>query len=214
VITKDGSVFEADLVVNGAGRYPDIEHLELKRADIQISRAGILVNKDMTTTNPNVYAVGDCAATVQLARVADAEAQVAAANILKLEKGKPQDAAMDYTAVPSILFTYPQLGMVGATEKELKENGVAFTKSFAKNLSWPTYKRIGMKSAAYKVLTGENGQLLGAHILSDYATGLINAFKLAMVNHLSVETLYLQSIMTPYPSRESDIIYMLRPLIN
>jgi glutathione reductase (NADPH) len=43
---------------------------------------------------------------------------------------------------------------------------------------------------------------------------MINCFTLAMVNQLSVEDLYRQSIMTPYPSRESDIIYMLKPLIT
>ena len=104
--------------------------------------------------------------------------------------------------------------MVGATEEALKDEGVVYKKSFGKDLSWPTYRRIGMKSAAYKLLTGEEGRLLGAHVLSDNATGLINAFTLAMVNRISVDDLYRQSIMTPYPSRESDIIYMLKPLIT
>jgi len=214
VVTEDGLDFEADLVVNGAGRIPDIEYLELEQAGIDSSRLGIKVTPDMATTNQWVYAAGDCAATVQLARVADAEAQVAAANILKREKGDQQDAVMDYTAVPFVLFTYPQYGMVGATESELSDKGVAFKKSFGKELSWLTYKRVGMRSAAYKLLAAENGTLLGAHVLSDNATGLINAFMLAMVNQITVEKLYHQSIMTPYPSRESDIIYMLKPLID
>ncbi|NNL77503.1 MAG: NAD(P)/FAD-dependent oxidoreductase [Desulfobacterales bacterium] len=214
VVTEDGSTFDADLVVNGAGRSPDIEYLELEQAGVDISRFGISVNENMATTNKWVYAVGDCAATVQLARVADAEAQVAAANIIKREKGDQQDALMDYTAVPSVLFTYPQYGMVGTTESALNDKGVTFKKSFGKNLSWPTYKRVGMKSAAYKLLAAENGKLLGAHVLSDNATGLINAFMLAMVNQITVEKLYRQSVMTPYPSRESDIIYMLKPLID
>ena len=214
VITEEGPNFEADLVVHGAGRSPDIESLALEKAGIDSSRQGIKVNTDMATTNPWVYAVGDCAATVQLARVADAEAQVAAANIVKREKGEQQNAVMDYTAVPSVLFTYPQYGMVGATESDLDDQGAAFKKSFAKDLAWPTYKRVGMKSAAYKLLVAENGKILGAHVLSDNATGLINAFMLAMVNRISVEKLYRQSVMTPYPSRESDIIYMLKPLID
>ncbi|MDX1707380.1 MAG: NAD(P)/FAD-dependent oxidoreductase [Desulfobacterales bacterium] len=214
VITESGPDFEADLVVHGAGRSPDIESLALEKAGIDSSRQGIRVNTDMATTNPWVYAVGDCAATVQLARVADAEAQVAAANIVIKEKGGQQDAVMDYTAVPSVLFTYPQYGMEGATESELDDKGVAFKKSFAKELAWPTYKRVGLTSAAYNLLVAENGRILGAHVLSDNATGLINAFMLAMVNRLSVETLYRQSVMTPYPSRESDIIYMLKPLID
>ena len=116
--------------------------------------------------------------------------------------------------MPSVLFTYPQYGMVGATEEALKKKGVAYRKSFDQNLTWPTYRRVGMKSAAYKLLAGEDGQLLGAHVLSDNATGLINICTLAMLNHIPVDALYRQSVMTPYPSRESDIIYMLKPLIT
>jgi glutathione reductase (NADPH) len=104
--------------------------------------------------------------------------------------------------------------MVGATEEKLKKEGVAFRKSFAKELNWPTYKRVGMKSAAYKLLVGESGMLLGAHVLSDNTTGLINTFTLAMTNKISAEELYRQSILTPYPSRESDIIYMIKPLLS
>ena len=168
----------------------------------------------METTNPNVYAVGDCAATVQLARVADAEAQAAAANIVSIDQGAGQEVFMDYTAVPAVLFTYPQYAMVGATEQELQDAGVAYEKSEGSHLDWPTYRRVGMQSAAYKLLVDKtDGLILGAHILSDNATGLINAFTLAMHNRIPIRELYRQSVMTPYPSRESDMIYMLKPLL-
>jgi len=213
VTTKDSRRFDADLVVHGAGRTPDLSDLDLEKAGIESTRRGITVNEKMVTSNAHVYAVGDCAATIQLARVADAEAQVAATGIVSRHTGDRHEASMDYTAVPSVLFTYPQYGMVGATEEALKEAGVVYKKSAGKNLTWPTYRRVGMKSAAYKVLADEKGTLLGAHVLSDNATGLINTCTLAMVNRIPVEALYRQSIMTPYPSRESDIIYMLKPLI-
>jgi glutathione reductase (NADPH) len=214
VTTRDGDLFESDLVVHGAGRSADIDDLNLKKAVVESAQGGITVDEKMATTNPHIYAVGDCAATVQLARVADAEAQVAAANIVSCLEGTQNEASMDYTAVPSVLFTYPQYGMVGTTEEALKERGVAYRKSFGKNLTWPTYKRVGLKSAAYKLLADEDGKLLGAHVLSDSATGLISTCTLAMVNRISVDDLYRQSTMTPYPSRESDIIYMLKPLIE
>ena len=213
VTTKDGRRFESDLVVHGAGRSPCIEDLELDRAGIESSRRGIAVNRKMVTTNPRVYAVGDCAATVQLARVADCEAHAAASDILRrLNKDAPE-VVVDDSVVPSVLFTYPQYGMVGATEQALKEDGTPYKRSFGKDLTWPTYLRTGMKSAAYKLLLGDTGKLLGAHILSDNATGLISCFTMAMVNRISVKDLYDRSIMSPYPSRESDIIYMLKPLI-
>jgi glutathione reductase (NADPH) len=212
--TGDGRRFESDIVVHGAGRVPDIDDLDLSQAGIAHSRRGITVNSKMVTTNPHVYAVGDCAASIQLARVADAEAHVAAADILRNRGGDQVELTMDYTAIPSVLFTYPQYGMVGVTEDTLKAKDVAYDKSFGQDLSWPTYRRVGMRSAAYKILASKDGRLLGAHVLSDNATGSISNFTMAMVNHIPINDLYQQSILTPYPSRESDILYMLKPLVG
>jgi len=211
ITLKDGTPFETDLVVHGAGREPDISDLNLDRAGIDHEKQGIVVNAQMQTTNPHVFAVGDCVATIQLARVADLEAQVAAANIRHLATKHSLLSVVDYTVVPSLLFTYPQYGMVGATEDELIKKNTVYQKSFAKNLSWATYQRVGMKNAAYKLLMGDNGLLLGAHILSDNASGLLNTLSVAMANTIPMADLYRRSVLAPYPSRESDLLYMLNP---
>jgi len=213
VSTGSGDTFEGDMVVHGAGRAPDLEGLNLEAAGVKHSRRGIGVDASMRTSNERIFAVGDCAATVQLARVADEEGHTAAANILAELRGGPT-AVMDYGAVPSMLFTCPQYGMVGKTEKSLQEEGIPYRKSFDKNLSWPTYRRVGMKHAAYKILAAEDGKVLGAHILSDNATGLLSMFRIAMVQKMTVDELHRTGIMTPYPSRESDLIYMLKPLLE
>lgn len=205
--------FAADLVVHGAGRDPDIEDLALEIAGVDRLEKGISVDNRMQTSAAGIYAVGDCAATPQLARVADCEAMTAAGNILADINGG-EGPTIDYEASPVILFTYPQYGMVGMTEGDLVEAGVTFRKSASKQLRWPTYKRIGMAHAGFKVLADSDGRILGAHVISDHATGLINTFRMAMINGLTVETLRRQNIMTPYPSVESDIIYMLKPLID
>jgi len=211
VSTEDGAAYVAEAVVNVAGRQANIADLDLDRAGIDFSRKGIAVNAQMQTTQPHIYAIGDCAATIQLARVADAEAMVAAESIVGRQNGGNWPA-MDYSAVPSILFTYPQYGMVGATEEALNAEGIPYRKSFGKHLSWPTYRRIGMTDAAYKILVGEDGVLLGAHILADNAAGIVNTVRLSMLNRIPVETLYRQSMMSPYPTRESDMLYMLKSL--
>jgi glutathione reductase (NADPH) len=184
----------------------------LKAAGIKYSERGIAVDQAMRTSNPAVFAVGDCAATTQLARVADNEAHVAADNVLA-ELGLGRKERMDYRFVPTILFTYPQFGMVGQTETALKQNGQTYQKSFAKNLGWPTYQRVGLKNAAYKILADGNDQILGAHILSDHAAGMLNTIKQAMLNQTTVSELYRQTIVSPYPTRESDLSYMLKPLL-
>ncbi|MDX1268507.1 MAG: FAD-dependent oxidoreductase, partial [Oceanisphaera sp.] len=114
----DGRAIETDLVVHGAGRIADIDSLNLEAAAIEFTRQGIVVDGYMTTSAPHVYAVGDAAATIQLARVADREAQVAAATIVAREEGLELPEPIDYRPVPAVLFSYPQLGMVGQTEAE------------------------------------------------------------------------------------------------
>ena len=213
VRTEDGERFEADLVVHGAGRAPSLERLQLERGQVKYAKDGITVDREMRTSNPRVFAVGDCAATIQLARVADYEAYVAAKNILAEVEGG-SGAAVDYRQVPTILFTYPQYAMVGATEDALKEKGIRYYKSVDFNLTWPTYRRVGLQHAAYKVMVDEDSRILGAHIISDNAAGLINIFKEAMCDRRSAGDLYWQHVMTPYPSRESDILYMLKPFIE
>lgn len=208
-----GDAITTDLVVHGAGRRPNIEDLGLGNAGIEATSAGILVNAGMRTTNPRVWAIGDCAATIQLARVADQEAHVTAAGIAA-EAQNGTAPTIDYSGVPFTLFTYPQYGMVGSTEADLKTEGIKYWKSAGSGLSWPTYRRIGMNHAAYKILVDEAGRILGAHILSDNASGLINTFKAAMLSGKTAVALYRENVMSPYPSRESDIIYMLSPLIE
>ena len=208
-----GEVHEADLAVHGAGRVADVEGLDLDTAGIQTEKRGIVVDSSLRTTNARVFAVGDCAAGLQLARVADYEARVAAETILA-ERGGGKPAQIDYSAAPALLFTYPQYGMIGQTEDALKEANVRYSKSFGKNLSWPTYRRVGMRHAAYKILVDENNRILGGHILSDYASGLLHTLRMAMVRGMTAAELHRYSIMTPYPTRESDLIYMLAPFLE
>jgi glutathione reductase (NADPH) len=203
----------ADMVVHGAGRAPAITNLELEKGSVDFTRRGIVVDEKMRTANARVFAAGDCADTVQLARVADYEACVAAKNILAELRGG-QEAVMDYRAVPSVLFTLPQYAMVGATEEALQSEGIRYSRAMATNLSWPTYRRTGMKHAAYKVLVDHNNRIAGAHIISDNAAGLINIFKQAMIHHQDAGQLYWEHVMTPYPTRESDITYMLKPFVK
>jgi glutathione reductase (NADPH) len=208
-----GQTIETDLVVHGAGRVADVDGLNLEAAGITYNRRGIEVDGHMTTSNPRVFAVGDSAATLQLARVADQEAHTAAAAIIGRDN-EEQSPTIDYSAAPAMLFTYPMLGLVGKTEDELIKEGTKYWKSFAKELSWPTYRRVGMKHAAYKILVDGDSKILGAHVLADNATGLINTFKQAMLDGTTVAELHKANIMSPYPSRESDIIYMLEPLLD
>ncbi len=213
IVKAAGADFEADLVVHGAGRVAAIDDLDLAAGEVAFTRLGIAVDSEMRSSNPRVFAVGDCAATLQLARVADYEGYVAAKNILAAVEGG-EGARIDHRHVPTVLFTYPQYAMVGATEDTLRSEGVRYYKNSDQKVGWPTYKRVGLAHAAFKILVDENNHLLGAHVISDNASGLINTFKQAMIDGRTVEELFWDNVMSPYPSRESDIIYMLKPFFE
>ena len=213
VVLESGADLEVDLVVNGAGRAPNIDPLNLRAAGGDFSRRGITVDQHMKTSTDNIFAVGDCAESLQLARVADMEAHVAARTIIAAKDGGVS-ASIDYSATPSVLFTYPQLGFLGKTEEQLKEENVKYWKSYDTYLSWPTYRRVGLKYAAYKIMVDKDDLILGAHFISDNTTGLLNTFKQAMIDKVPVTRLHENNIMSPYPSRESDIVYMLSPFVE
>ena len=212
-VRTDNGDFEADLVVHGAGRVAAIDDLNLEAGEVAFTHRGIAVDTEMRSSNPRVFAVGDCAATLQLARVADYEGYVAAKNILAAVEGGA-GTRIDHRSVPTVLFTYPQYAMVGATEDALRSQGVRYYKNGDKKIGWPTYRRVGLAHAAFKILVDENNHLLGAHVISDNASGLINTFKQAMIDGRTVEELFWDNVMSPYPSRESDIIYMLKPFFE
>lgn len=209
----DGETISADLVINGAGRIPAIDSLQLDAAGIDFSRRGIQVDGSMRSSVETIFAVGDCADTLQLARVADREALAAVNNILSA-RGEGEPDQVSYDEAPAVLFTYPQLAMVGKTEEQLKAEQIRYWKSTDTNLGWPTYRRIGLRHAAYKILVDENDLVLGAHVLSDNSTGLINTFRMAMLSGTDVKKLHRDAILSPYPSRESDTLYMLAPLVQ
>ncbi len=213
VVLESGADLEVDLVVNGAGRTPNIDSLNLQGAGVDFSKRGIAVDQHMKTSADTVFAVGDCAESLQLARVADMEAHVAARTIIATKNGE-KSAGIDYSTTPAVLFTYPQLGSLGKTEEQLKEENIKYWKSYDTQLSWPTYRRVGLKYAAYKIMVDKDDLILGAHFISDNTTGLLNTFKQAMRDKIPVTRLHENNIMAPYPSRESDIVYMLSPFVE
>src|SRR5262245_50860960 len=120
---RDGSiVIDADLVVHGAGRVPDIDALALDVGGVRFSRGGIAVNQYLqSVSNPLVYAAGDCADTDGPAStpVAGYEGRIVAANLLEGNHVTPR-----YDAIPSVAFTVPPLARVGLREEEARAKGM------------------------------------------------------------------------------------------
>lgn len=198
--------FETDLIVHGAGRVAAIEALELDKAGVKADRRGVEVNEYLqSTNNPAVYAAGDAAATdgPPLTPVAGLEARAVAANLLDGNHATP-----DYTGVPSVVFTIPELARVGLTEAEAEAQGLSVSCKLSDTRGWYTVRRVGETHAAAKVLTERDSKrILGAHILGPEASEVINLFGLAMRSGLSADA--LRNLVSAYPSAASDIGYLI-----
>ncbi|HET8685735.1 MAG TPA: NAD(P)/FAD-dependent oxidoreductase [Methanosarcina sp.] len=193
--------FHAEMVVNGAGRVPDIEDLKLENAGVKAEKKGIIVNKHMQTSNPHVYAGGDCVADgMQLTPVATLQGKVAASNILDGD-----GAEVDYAGIPSAVFTIPVLASVGVNASKDSDK---YRVIFRDRHDWKTTRRAGIDFAASKIVLDEtSNRIIGAHILGPNAEEAINIFAMAIRLNLSLSD--LKKVIFTYPTVCSDIPYML-----
>jgi glutathione reductase (NADPH) len=198
--------FEAEMVVHGAGRVPEIDDLDLDAAGVEWDeRRGVKVNEYLqSVSNPAVYAAGDAAASggLPLTPVASHDGRVVAANLLEGNHAKP-----NYFGVPTVVFTIPHLASVGLQERTAREQGLRFRTNSANTSGWYSSRRVGEKFSGYKVLVEEGSdRILGTHLLGPNADELINIFALAI--RLGMRAKDLKEAIYAYPTHASDIPYM------
>lgn len=197
--------WEAEAVINSAGRPPAIFDLDLEKANISYGKRGIEVNEYLQSkSNPNIYAAGDSADTdgIPLTPVAVMEGHIVASNIIKGNSKKP-----DYRAIPTVVFTLPTMASVGLSEEKAIEKGFDFTVKKNSVPGWFTAKRMNEKTYAYKTLIEkETGKILGAHLIGPHAEEVINLFAMAIKAGLTSKD--IKTMILTYPTASSDIVYM------
>ncbi|NMA83864.1 MAG: dihydrolipoyl dehydrogenase [Epulopiscium sp.] len=174
----------SDKVLVCVGRNPAYENIGLEEMNIHINpeNKGIQVNQRMQTNIPHIYAIGDVTNIMQLAHVASHQGIVAVKNILG------QDVEMDYSAVPSAIFTSPEIATVGISEKDAKEKNIEIIMGkfpFAANGKAMTY---GETRGFVKIIKEkETDKIIGCTIIGPHASDLIAEITLAIKNGLKAE---------------------------
>jgi glutathione reductase (NADPH) len=198
--------FEADLVVHGAGRVPDIEDLNLTAAAVDAEKGGIKVNDYLqSVSNSTVYATGDAAASggPALTPVAGYEGRVAAANLLEGNHVKAR-----YVGVPTVAFTMPPLASVGLSEQAAHQTGLKFRTHREITNSWYSSRRVAEDCSGFKVLVEDDtDRIIGAHLLGPNAEEVINLFAFAIATNAKAAD--LRDAIFAYPTVTSDVRYML-----
>ena len=181
---KDGSTVEAEMLLVSIGRGFQSRDIGAQRAGIALGRRGeILVDDRMETNVPGVYAIGDVVGKAMLAHVASAQGKVAVENILG------HQAKIRYDVIPAGIFTLPEVGRVGLTERQAREQALAAGRDpeQAVTVGRFRYAALGKAQATgditglFKVIAdAATGRVLGAHIVGAHAADLIHEAALAM----------------------------------
>lgn len=163
------------------GRTPNLAGIE--GLNLKMEGRSVWVNEKLETSVPGVYAVGDLSSKKMFAHVAYEQGVIAAENAL----GGNRTYSYEFT--PYGIYTHPEIGAVGMTEKEARE------KSGNVKVGKFPFAALGIAAAMgeiegfVKVISDENGKLLGVHILGPEATNLIGGATIAIKNKLTVDQL-------------------------
>lgn len=181
---KNGESVEADVLLVSVGRGLNSRGIGLEDVGVQTGRRGeILVNAQMETSVPGIYAIGDVTGKAMLAHVASAQGKVAAEHILG------HGTSMQYDVVPAGIFTLPEIGRVGLTEAQAREQTDTPSQGSSAGLKIGRFRYTALgKAQATGDTTGfckviaeaESGKILGVHIIGAHAADLIHEAALAI----------------------------------
>jgi len=197
---KDGSVqFDggqvlADKVLLSIGRRAVTTGFGLENTGVLLERGAIVTDRHCLTNIPTLYAVGDVNGKYMLAHVAYREAEVAVNHIL----GKRD--IMRYDAVPSVIYTSPEVAGVGETEATAAEKGIDYK---AVNLPMMYSGRYVAENAVTdgtcKVLINKHGRtVIGVHMIGSYVSEMIVSACMMIEMQMRVED--VQEIIFPHPT--------------
>ncbi len=176
--TKDGSKksIAGDVVLVATGRRAFSDGLGLETVGIVKDKRGVVeVNEHFQTQVPGIFAIGDLIRGPMLAHKAEEEG-VAVAELIAGHAGH-----VNYETVPSVIYTWPELASVGATEEQLKEKGIEYkTGSFPFTANGRA-KAMGSTDGMVKVIAdSKTDRLLGVHILGPRASDMLAEAVVAM----------------------------------
>ncbi len=196
-----------DRILAAAGRAPNVEGLGLEAAGVLFDKSGILVNDELQTANPNIFAAGDICSKFKFTHAADAMARLVINNILNPVKQKVGELV-----IPWCTFTEPELARVGLTESEAQAQGLK-TQTFTWKLEDVDRAVLDGDEAGFGRVVVKHGsdKILGATIVAGNAGDIISELTLAMTNKLGLKA--ITATIHPYPT-QAEVVKRLGDAYN
>ena len=181
---ENNSCVETEIALLCIGRKPYTDGLNLDAVGIKTEKNNIIVDNTLKTNINNIYAIGDVIGGYHLAHVASYEGALASENIF----GNP--SAVDYSSVPSCIFTHPEIASIGISEEKAKKSGIEFTVTKFPFTALGKAHVIGETEGFIKLISGtKTDKILGVHIFGALASELIADFSIAMKNNIGAKEL-------------------------
>ena len=180
-ILKDGTAIEAEKALLSIGRVPDLEGVG--EIEFEIERGRIKVDKFMETSVKGIYAPGDVNGLKMLAHTAFRMGEVAAENALQ-----GNERALKMLSAPSVVYTRPEVAMVGLTEDQAREKyGDVRIGKFAFAANGRALASGETEGFVKVVLDNKYGEILGIHIIGAMAAEMISQASLIMEMEATAE---------------------------
>ena len=174
---KENRTIHGKNLFNALGRKPNIDSLALENAEIEVLPSGhIKTNEDQLTTNPNVYACGDCSGPHEIVHIAIKQGEHAAKHALGMKS-----IPVHYENLLTVIFTDPQIAAIGLCEKQLHEKGIHYLEAV---YPFNDHGKSILMNATFgfvKIYADpKDGTLLGAECVGKEASELIHSMSVAI----------------------------------
>lgn len=191
---KGAETLTADVVLSAVGVKSNIENIGLEEMGIAVERDKIVVDEHYQTSAAGVYAIGDIIATPALAHVASAEAIHCVEHICGLTPD-----AIDYSTIPSCVFTSPEVASVGMTEQQAREKGIEYKVGRFPFTASGKATAAGDRDGFVKLIFDESEKLIGAHMVGATVTEMLGeptlAKRLGATAHAIAKTIHSHPTM-------------------
>ncbi len=176
----------AEEILFALGRIPNTATLGLERAGVFTEHDRILANTEMQTTAHHIYAAGDCTGPHEIVHLAVQQGEIAGHNIVHPHKKR----SINYRLLTSVVFTEPQVAIVGLTEKEAKTTGVPYlAASYPFNDHGKSLIMEATDGFVKLLANPANGEILGGCVVGPQGSDLIHEITAAMYKQMSVHEL-------------------------
>ena len=193
IVSQDNREFIIDFshLLLTSGRVANFEGLDIEKAGIKCTKAGISVNSRLRTTNKRVYSAGDVIGKTMFTHSASYEAGIILRNILFKIPAKAN------ASIPEVIYSSPEYASIGISETAVQDY------SSINILRWPLSENDRAvtedeDTGLIKIITKKNGLILGVSILSPNAADLIVPWVLAINKKLNISS--MASLIVPYPT--------------